>query len=152
MNRVMTDMGSALAPVVGKIRVRASIPTRWILPGHLHLRKRVGKRTVLGQLLVCVPLPRKPSTVTDTTLQPQRCPHDIQIGLEPPSIPSRICHQVCLTLSLRRFKLKLTFGNTQRAFELLRQHRDGDHHKQIRSRHGARGYDTPARGVERCLL
>lgn len=148
----MADVGSALASMVGKIRVGSPIPTRWILPGHLRLSQRSWKRTVLGRLLVCVLLPRKSTANADITIQAEHCPHDIQIGLDPPSGPSRFRRQVCPTLPLRRPKLKLTLSDTQRTFELLHQHRDGDYHKQIRSGHGARGYDTPAGGVERRLL
>ena len=63
MNRIMTDVGSALASVVGKIRVGSFIPARWILPGHLHLPQRIWERAVLGQLLVYVPQLLKSSAV-----------------------------------------------------------------------------------------
>jgi hypothetical protein len=52
----MADMSSALASMVGKIRVCSIFPTCRILPGHLHLPERFGKRTLPGQLLVCISL------------------------------------------------------------------------------------------------
>lgn len=68
MNRIITDVGSALASVVGKIRVGSSIPARWILPGDLHLPQCFWERPVLGRLLVCMLLPQKHSAINDTTL------------------------------------------------------------------------------------
>ena len=116
MNRVMTDMGSALAPVVGKIRVRASIPTRWILPGHLHLPERFWKRTLPGRLLVCVPLIRMSPATTHIVTQAQRCSHDIQVGLKSPSVSLGNRDQVLSVLCSWRWKLELTFRNTQCTF------------------------------------
>jgi hypothetical protein len=68
MCRVLADMYSALAPMVGQVRVGSTIPTCRILPWHLHLPERFGKRTLPGQLLVCLSLVEVPSTSTHTAI------------------------------------------------------------------------------------
>lgn len=89
---------STLAPMVGRVGVIWPSEKHWALFRNLHLYERFWKLAVPGRLLVCAAF-RIPSLATaDHIRQAQRCPHDIQFGLELTSISLRDRDKVRATL------------------------------------------------------